>query len=217
MRVLINTLLALALCSPAVAREPIREINSTFSLDGAQSVQFKAPVADLTISSLQVVDDANSDGEVILHVEIRCSKRNSDKCQQQAENIVVKTRSKGGRLHLSLVGYPKTSHRLSFDVQLTMPKSLNFEADLGVGDVMIRDLEANIEIDVGVGDVTMELDPDHISRIELDTGVGDARLHTGDRWVEGSGLVGSGLVWHGEGKGRIEVDCGVGDALIRLE
>ena len=63
----------------------------------------------------------------------------------------------------------------------------------------------------------MELEPAHINRIELDTGVGDARLNLDGRWVEGNGWVGSGLVWHGEGKSRIEVDCGVGDVLIRLE
>ncbi len=210
MRVLFNTLLALAICSPVAASEPIREIDSTFGLGGAHSVQLKMPVGDLTVS-------AADDDEVTLHVEIRCARAESTKCRKQAEKLVVKTRSRRGWLHLSLTDYPKASGRLSVDVQLRIPAQLGFESDMGVGDVNITGLESNIEVDVGVGDVTMELDSVHIRRIELDTGVGDARLNLGERWIEGTGWVGSGLVWHGEGEGRIEVDCGVGDALIKLK
>lgn len=208
--ILLMTLILLA-AAPAVAGTTVRTLKQDVPLDGASGVDLDVPVGDLTLRA--------SDGPgVSARIEIRCP-RTSSRCRRAAEDIVLKVRRSGRWLELEVKGFPRlASHSLSTDVELSLPRALSLQVDLGVGDVDIRGLTNDVEVDVGVGDVEATLPAASVRSVELDTGVGDVDLYTGGRRLDGSGFVGHHLDWsQGRGAAHVEVDTGVGDIEVRLE
>lgn len=203
--------LALLTAVPAAASTTVRTLEQDLPVQGASAVQIKVPVGDLQVRP--------GDGDAVsVRMEIRCPHLGS-RCRSAAEEIALKVRRHDRWLKLQVEGFPRVGgHSLSTDVELTLPRALAFQADLGVGEVEIRGLTNDVEVDVGVGDVEITMAAVSVRSVELDAGVGDVDLYTAGRRLDGSGLVGHHLDWDGgEGAAHVEVDCGVGDIEVELE
>ena len=118
---------------------------------------------------------------------------------------------------------------------LTLPSRLDFDLDLGVGDVDLRGLSGRFTADLGVGDVSAENVSGHLNidigvgeasvraaasdygSVDGSGGVGDANLTVRGNRVSSSGFVGKSAEWTGEGEHSIQISVGVGDAKVTLE
>lgn len=204
----------LLVAGPALAVEPapVRQLDQQNSLEGATAVNLKVPVGDLTITG-------SSRDNVAVHVDIHCKKSDRSNCLDAAGRISLAVRRDGNWLVVDVDGFPKLGGGgLSADVRLEMPAGLRFQADTGVGDIEVSNLENDIEIDTGVGDITVRAATAKVKSISADSGVGDVTLTLDGNRVSGSGFVGKGLDWSGgKGSAHLELDSGVGDIAIELK
>ncbi|MCH7667185.1 MAG: hypothetical protein IH936_14805 [Acidobacteria bacterium] len=205
---------ALSLLVPgASAADSDRQIKASWPAGEFDVVRFDISVAELEVT-------AGSGDKIVIEVLAKCKHKRRD-CEEALEDLELLDRTRGKVLTIDLEGFPKWGKgRIEVEVFLEIPADLDFDLDMGVGEVKIEGLRGNLDLDLGVGELTIDTEPDHLRSISLDVGVGDAQIYGGARRVEGrrSFLIGSEVYW-AEGKGgkRIKVDVGVGEVTVRLD
>ena len=205
-------LVLLAAAGPGFADSTVRTLEETLDVTGRRSVGF-----DGTVGEVKVVGVDGDSARATVH--LRCEREGDDTCREAAEKVDLRVRLRGDRVQFDIEDWPKLHNkRISFEARLEVPRHLALEIDMGVGEIDVRGMEDDVEIDVGVGEITVEAREAVVGHVELDTGVGEARVHVGDRTIDGSGFVGSHLTWkNGPGDARIEVDSGVGEIDVTLK
>ncbi len=210
-------LLAVATLSvlvPAVAgADPDRQIKASWP-----AAEFDTVRLDISVAELEVT--AGSGDKIVIEILAEC-KRNRPECEKALEELELLDRTRGKVLRIELEGYPKWGKgRVEVEAFLTIPADLDFDLDMGVGEVNIEGLRGNLDLELGVGELTIDTNTGHLHSINLDVGVGDAEIYGDARHVEGrrSFLVGSEVYWaEGKGDKRIKVDVGVGEVTVRLD
>ncbi|MCP4203277.1 MAG: hypothetical protein GY769_15240 [bacterium] len=219
MRKLIPIFAALALpalpmlARPAAAADAEREIKAVWTAGDLEAVRFDISAAELEVT-------ASPGKKFKVEILAEC-KRDRPDCREALDGLELSERTRGDVLTIELEGYPKWGKgRIEVEAFLTIPAELDFDLDMGVGEVNIEGLRGNLDLELGVGEVTIDTKPDHLRSVSLDVGVGDAEIYGDARRVEGrrSFLVGSEVYWaEGEGDKRIKVDVGVGEVTVRLD
>jgi hypothetical protein len=190
----------------------IRTLDLKLSAAGVDSLGLDVPVGETHIEG--------SDGsEVRLEVEVRCGQPVKARCTEAAQHLELASTRKGDRLAVEIKGWPKSDNdNLSVAVHVRMPRGLDLDAEMGVGEFESRGLTADLSLDLGVGEVRIQGSEESVQRVDLEVGVGEAQLRLGDRKIEGKGFIGRELDWrHGKGNAALKVECGVGEIDVRLD
>lgn len=211
MKKLIPFAAALLIALPAAADEVVRTLEHQVSAANASRIHLDFPVGDLEV-------EVGSGREVEIQVELECDSPRKTRCVEAAKKVELAV-SSGDKLKVELKGWPKSGDRgMEGNFRVTVPRDLPLHAELGVGAMTIKGLEADLNANLGVGDVLVVMPEAAVGEVHVDTGVGDANLLAGKDRIAGSGFVGKELDWtKGSGKAEVEIDCGVGEARIRLE
>ena len=203
----------LSVAPAAAAADSDRKINASWPAGDLEALRFDISVAELEVT-------AASGDKIVIEVLAEC-KHNRRECEEALEDLELRDRTRGQVLMIDLEGHPKWGKgRLEVEVFLEIPADLDFDLDMGVGEVNIEGLRGNLDLELGVGELTIDTEPDHLRSINLDVGVGDAEIYGDARRVEGrrSFLIGSEVYWaEGKGDKRIKVDVGVGEVTVRLD
>lgn len=203
-----------ALALPASAAVEVRRLDATVELAGQRLVALEAPVGTVRV-------EAGPAGRIEVEAAVSCS-RLSRRCRELAENLQLRSRTRGSSVEIAFEGYPKASIGgvPKLTVTVRMPRELDLELEMGVGDVRIAGIVGDLSVDLGVGDVEIRLPEAAVRSVTLDVGVGAAELDPEPRGSERSGFLflGNERRWHdGPGESDIEIDVGVGEATVTFE
>ena len=222
---------ALAFATPVAAGGP-RILDGSVPVKGLETVRLDAGVGDIEIIAVDGTD------EVSIEVQLKPRRggffSSMKKAQREVDEAELRMDVSKGVLRLEIETDSDDRH---FEEKWTieLPARLDFNLDLGVGDVDVRELSGKLTIDIGVGDlVAMGVSGD----INIDVGVGDASVEAaaadygsvagsggvgnaqltvrGEK-ISSSGFIGKSAEWTGDGAHVIEISVGVGDAKVTLE
>jgi hypothetical protein len=207
-------LIGTALVGAALAAgNPERKLQGSWKSAELGAFRFDISVAELEVR-------AGASDQVEVEIFAVCDSNRED-CAKALEKLALSERRRGTVLVVELDGYPKWGKdRFQVEAIVSLPARLDFELDMGVGEVTIEGLTGNLDLEVGVGEVTLDSQSAHVRSVNLDVGVGDAEIYGSAKHIEGrrSFLVGSEVYWaEGKGDKRIKVDVGVGEATVRLD
>lgn len=172
---------------------------------------------EFPVGELRVIPTNGSKVELLIRV--KCRGRSEERCEELANELVLRSDDRDGLLHLKLEDYPKWHSRgFSVHAELRMPRQLPLELDMGVGELDIAGLEGELDVDLGVGDADIRTTRSTTGHVMVDTGVGDASIRGADGEAQRSGFIGSHASWRaGSGKSTVRLHVGVGDATVRLD
>jgi hypothetical protein len=210
--------LALTLATlAALAATPARAVllttdPHTYTVTAKHRIRIEFPVGELKV----VPSDAST---VRLDIKVRCRGRAEDDCEELANRLVLDSDDSGGTLHLRLHKYPRWhNHGMTVIGQLSVPRSLAIDVEMGVGELDISGLEGDIDVELGVGEATIHASRAQASHVSVETGIGDAEIRGGGSGTRSRGFIGSHASWaDGGGRSAVRLHVGVGDATVRLE
>lgn len=192
---------------------------------------------DAGVGDIEVVAIEGA-AEVVVEIQLKPRRggffSSLKKAQREVDEAELRMDVSSGVLRLEIETDSDDRH---FEERWTieLPSSLDFDLDLGVGDVEITglagsftadigvgeiDAEAvsgDLTIEIGVGDATIQASASDYGSVAGSGGVGDARLTVRGEKVSSSGFVGHSAEWTGEGQRFIEISVGVGDAKVTLD
>jgi hypothetical protein len=200
---------------PSLAAAERHEINEAFPLAAAQSVAIDFPVGEL-----EVVGSAGERVEV--DIETRCDRgRSLSRCERDAREIRVETRTSASRLTVRVTGYSTwNNHGLSVHGTIRVPRGREVFVDMGVGELTIEDTGGDLVAELGVGELEIVGPEAAFASALLDAGIGDTSLRTTDGRRSGrrSFLLGSEVQWRaGQGRAALRAEVGVGEVTVRLQ
>ena len=208
--------LALSLCLIALLAPAAWAARELGSLEGAwprgatREVRIDFPVGELR---LETSDDAT----IRATLWVRCQ-RNTDACVERSRNLKLVTDEKDGVRTIELKGYPRTNNKgLQVELVIQVPKGLDVDVDMGVGEAIVRGLDGEVRVNLGVGEVNVRMPQQGVGDVKLGVGVGEVSLAADGRSRNGSGFLGHSLKWTGKGAKRVDVECGVGEVSVRLD
>lgn len=209
----------------------LRTLTDTMSAEGIDLISIEAGVGSLDI-------EAGSDDDISIEIVLKPRRggffSSMKRAQEEVDAARIESEVVGGKLYLEV--YSESGDR-RFEERwaLRVPARLAAEAELGVGDISVIDIEGGVEIDVGVGEVEVEVASGDIvvelgvgdveviapaasyGHVEVAAGVGDADIRVDGENVVDGGFVGHSGSWTGTGEFQIEVEVGVGDVEVELE
>jgi hypothetical protein len=207
------TLAALGVLAAAPAHATVLATDPhIYPVTSHHRVRIEFPVGELKIHP--------SDGSrVRFDVRVRCRDRWDDRCEDWANQLVLDSDDDGGTLYLKLRKYPKWhTHGMTVIGELSVPRALALEVNMGVGTLDIQGLEGDLDVELGVGDADILAPRARANHVSVDTGIGDAEIHGGGSSTRSRGFIGSHAVWSdGDGRSQVRLHVGVGDATVRLE
>lgn len=202
-----------ALPAAAGSSETLRNLNLSLDAEALETLSVEVPVGEFHVSGSDASD-------VRVEVAVRCNRPVKSRCEAAAGELALSSNNRGGRLVVEIENWPKNHDNsgLNLEVRVEMPKGLNLDAELGVGEFEAVGLVGDLSLDLGVGEANIRGRQEHVRRVDLEVGVGEAVLRLGDREIEGKGFIGRELEWAGgTGRAAVEVDCGVGEVDVRLD
>jgi hypothetical protein len=203
-------LLALSACllatSAYAGSTSNKMIEKTYEVDS-----FKAVDVDVHVGSIKI--KPSPDDQIHLQIKIEPKDGFFNWFSESVDKIKLKDNSSKHALELELT---EGDYEEKWILQL--PKNLNIELDIGVGDVNIKGISSNINVDNGVGHVKVVGNSKYFADIDLDAGVGDTRISADHGNTSNKrAVVSSSTTWQGSGEFSINIDVGVGNAEVFLD
>ena len=190
----------------------LKEIYASFPIEEQNAIRIDIPVAE--------VDVIGTAGRTV-EVEFTATCKRDHHCEEVLENLDFESHGSRNTLRVDLVGYPKWGKgRVELEGVVRVPRDMEIEIELGVGDLEVKDLVADLRVELGVGEVNSWVDKKQTRSITLDAGVGEVELYGAGTRVEGrrSMLVGSEVHWdEGKGSARVFLEVGVGEISVWME
>ena len=212
MRRVLTGLALAALAAPVIAIDH-REIRTTYQTTGLESLHFDLPVAEVRF-------EGYDGGKVEVDLFLECRRASGHECEHILDALRLEERRHGRTLDLELEGYPRWSKgKIEVEALVRVPRALDLDLEMGVGEVDVEGLAGDLRLDIGVGEVNIWLDQKTVRSVSLDAGVGETELHGVDRQETRRSLfVGSKVSWfEGDGEARILVDVGVGEISVWVD
>lgn len=129
------------------------------------------------------------------------------------EDAQLKINNSGNRITISL-----NEDDFGEEWRIEVPQMEKIDADLGVGEMTIKGLQANMSVDVGVGEVSVYSMADSYGSVKAESGVGAANVFSNSgQKDQNRAMVSESVSWSGQGDYAIKVEVGVGDASIKLK
>lgn len=228
---LIALVIAIAIATPLTAGAP-RILEGTVSAADLKTVQLDAGVGDIGIVAVE--------GGTEVSIEVRLKPRRGGffsslkTAQTEVDEAELRMDVAKGILRIEVETDSDDRH-FEENWTLELPARLDFNLDLGVGDVDVRGLAGGLTVDIGVGDLVAEevsgdLEIDigvggasiraaavNYGSVDGSGGVGDTELTVSGEKISSSGFIGRSANWTGNGDHVIEISVGVGDAKVTLE
>jgi len=223
--------IVLAIAVPASAGAP-RILDGVVPAAELESVRLDAGVGDIEITA---TEDA---AEVSVSVQLKPRRggffSSLKKAQREVDEAELRMDVSKGILRLEIETSSDDRHFEETWI-IELPARLDFDLDLGVGDVDVRGLSGQLTVDIGVGDFDAEAISGDLNidigvgeasvraaavdygSVDGSGGVGDARLTVRGAKISSSGFVGKSAEWTGDGAHAIEISVGVGDAEVTLD
>jgi hypothetical protein len=169
------------------------------------------------VGELKVV--ATDEPHVRFDIRVRCKSGSDERCEEMANRLILDSDDTGGTLHLKLHKYPQwNNHGMEVMGQLSVPRALAVDIEMGVGELDITGLEGDLDVSLGVGQADIRALRAKASHVSVETGIGDAEIRGGGSGTSSRGFIGSHAVWsEGNGRSAVRLHVGVGDATVRLE
>jgi len=206
-------LAALALVAAAPAHATLLATDPhTYTVSRHHRIRLEFPVGELRVLPAD-------ESRVRFDIKVRCRGRSEESCEDLANRLVLDSDDTGGTLILKLHKYPRWhANGMTVIGELTVPRELALEIDMGVGELTIEGMEGDLDVDLGVGDADIRAPRAQASHVSVETGIGDAEIHGGGAGTRSRGFIGSHAVWSdGNGRSQLRLHVGVGDATVRLE
>ncbi len=210
-------IVALAACAllaaPAAAGERHKALTRSFSIETGQALQLELPVGELVVLG-------SATAKIEAELRVTCRWGSNEDCERLLEQVELDSRDTPSRKVIEVVSdssWRKT--KLEIKGEFRVPKGVDLEVDMGVGELEIEGFENDLSVDLGVGELRIRMAAAKVGSVALDAGVGEAELRGAGTRVEGrrSMVVGSEVYWdQGEGQARIRADVGVGEIRVTL-
>ena len=208
---LVVMILSAAVPSPAQAHDPSRTIRAEVPAAGLRAVDFNFGAGALRIRG--------TDGSMVrLVVEARCDDESSDRCADVLDHIRVRSSVSGERLDLELRGL-SNRHLCDLDLEATLeiPRGLDFDLDMGAGELEIDGLESEVDVDLGAGEAVVRIPERAVRSVEMAVGIGEAALVRNGKRQEFVRIFSSPVRWEeGTGSSRVDISLGLGEAEVTL-
>lgn len=210
----ISLALTVVLAAAAAFAADVRKQTFTYPAAGTDRVKVEIPVGDLVVI-------ASSSPQIRVEMTVRCSSTSS-RCKETAEDIELVSDRLGSSLDLEIDGYPEhtVGSAPSVDLTIWMPPGADLRSNVGVGDTIVKGLEADVDVHCGVGDMTLNALESKVRSVHLESGVGSAKMFVKKRPVDVPGFLflGHELNWNeGHGDARVEVEAGVGSVHVSID
>ncbi len=194
--------------------EDVRSFSRAFEAADLESVMLDFPVGEV-----EVEGTGGDRVEIDIVFACKTSGWGSSTCRDRADEIELESQTRGSQLRLNLDGYGTIRHRgLTIRLHARVPRDLDFELDMGIGEASLKNLEGNVTVDLGIGEVGLALQEEMVGSVRLDNGIGETSLRTTRDRKEHAGLFVGELTWaQGNGDSRIQVDLGIGEITVRLQ
>lgn len=166
-------------------------------------------VLDAHVGSVKISESDDN----LIHIYVKVSEKDGwSLFKGDPENAALKIEQRGQRITVSL-----NDDEYGEEWKLEIPQLKQVDADLGIGEMIIRDISTNLSVDVGVGDVNIYSAAQDFSSAKAETSVGGAAVHSDVGHVsQNRSMVSEEVSWIGQGKYAIHVEVGVGEASIKL-
>ena len=183
----------------------------TYMVSPDHRIRLEFPVGELKVV-------ATDEPHVRFDLKVRCKSGSDEHCEEIANRLILDSDDTGGTLHLKLHKYPQwNNHGMEVMGQLSVPRTMPVEVEMGVGELDITGLEGDLDVTLGVGQADIRALRAKASHVSVDTGIGDAEIQGGGSDTHSRGFIGSHSVWtDGPGRGAVRLHVGVGDATVRL-
>jgi len=172
---------------------------------------------EFPIGQLKVIPSDEPHVRFDLHV--RCDGRSEESCEELANRLILDSDDAGGTLHLKLHKLPNWhNHGMKVMGELSVPRSLAVDIEMGVGELDIRGMEGDIDVELGVGEADIQASKVQASYVSVDSGIGDAEIRGGGTGTRVRSFIGSHAEWNDrDGRSTVHLHVGVGEATVRLE
>jgi hypothetical protein len=203
---------ALALLLPAagVARADDKSVlHGAWDAGKAKKVAIRFSVGELAVAAV----DRPS---IRAQLDIR---GDEDATIEQARHVRLVARRVGDELRLSVEGWRwHFGGGTILEGRIEVPRALDLDVDMEVGELDVRGFEQPTRISLGVGEATIGCDPARIGSIDVDLSIGEGELVENGRSRQWAGVFGGGFRWDGvKGGAPVRLRVGVGEASVRLE
>jgi len=207
------TLAALAVLAGAPARAALLATDPhTYTVTAKHRIRLEFPVGQLRV--------VPGDGSTVrFDLKVRCKHATDEHCEEMANHLILDSDDVGGTLHLKLHKYPEwNNHGMEVIGQLSVPRALAVDIEMGVGELDIDGLEGDLDVELGVGEADIHASRALANNVSVDAGIGDAEIRGGGSSTRSRSFIGSHAVWtDGDGRSAVHLHVGVGDATVRLD
>ncbi len=207
-------LTGLGLFTPTtVGADPIRTLEQAVPMEDARGIKISTQVGRIEVTGRGGWSD-----DIRVDIEVYCDSDNASACRRAADDVELEWRRRDGRLNLMTRGSTQLrAHHIRIVTRVSVPEEAEIEVRVGVGELVVEDVEGDIEARVQTGDIRMSLRAKHFGRAEVSSNFGEAALYVDGGRVEGSGFVHRGVEWRaGKGSSRVDASTGAGDVTVRL-
>ncbi|CCQ10195.1 Secreted protein containing internal repeats [Pseudoalteromonas luteoviolacea B = ATCC 29581] len=198
-------LISLFVISTNVYAEESKILTQHFDLEKKKQFILEVPVGRIDLQT-------NNSDKIDVRVEIT-PKNEGDSwfgSDVNLDKFSIEAKNTESELYLTI-----DSDEIEQIWQVTIPKSLALNLELGVGKVEVSDLANSATIEVGVGKVLINTALNDFKAINLDSGVGKTRVKGFEKNIEhNKNVVSSDVKYRGDGQYSIDVEVGVGDAKV---
>jgi hypothetical protein len=184
----------------------------TYTVTAQHRIRLEFPVGQLKV--------VPGDGSTVrFDLKVRCRYGSEEHCEEVANRLILDSEDHDGTLHLKLHKLPQwNNHGMTVIGQLSVPRALAVDIEMGVGELDVDGLEGDIDVELGVGQADIHASRAQASHVSVETGIGDAEIRGGGSGTRSRGFIGSHAVWaDGGGRSAVRLHVGVGDATVRLE
>jgi hypothetical protein len=198
-----------ALAAPAGA-EVVETITRRIPLESAKAVRVELPLGELRLV-------AGEGSQVEILARVHCKGWDS-RCAERARNLSMEATRRGTTLRIEPRGLPRISRRgMWIETEIRVPRSLDVEVEMGVGELVVDGVGGNVDVCLGVGEATVTVAENQVGSARVRVGIGEATLDSSSGTSQIAGLFGHNITWNeGSGRNRVSLRLGIGEADLAL-
>jgi len=184
----------------------------TYAVTSKHRIRLEFPIGQLKVVP-------TDDSRVRFDIHVRCDGHDEDRCEELANRLTLDSDDSGGTLHLKLNKFSSWhNHGIKVIGELSVPRALAVDIEMGVGELDIRGIEGDIDVELGVGEVDIRASKTQANHVSVDSGIGDAEIRGGGTGTRVRSFIGSHAEWNdSDGRSSVHLHVGVGEATVRLE
>jgi preprotein translocase subunit SecF len=205
---LVSLGLAVLLTATAAQAATLQTVDGHWPAGRAQALAIRFPVGELEV----VATDGT---EIVAHVRVR-----GEDARDDIDRVKLVLRRSGKKLALGVEGWRLSigERHSVLEGRVEVPRSLELEVDMRVGELAVSGFERAADIDLGIGEARIDCDRARIGRIDALVTIGEGNLVENGRTSQWAGIFAGGYRWDGvPGGPQVKLRLGIGEATINLD